>query len=94
VALKAGQLPATTLHPGQLVALVDTPGQTAQSSTATVGAAPASMDGTVVRVGAPDTQGVTTVDVAVPAASALTLAAWVQTGNVALILRYGPGAGS
>ncbi|MFZ3475755.1 SAF domain-containing protein [Streptomyces sp. 4.24] len=89
VALKASQLPASRLAPGQKVLIVSTPdpSQAAAGGKAADVAAPKTVAATVVAVGLPaPATGVVVVDVAVPVVEGPTLAARVATGAVALIL--------
>ncbi len=88
VQLKPGQLPAGRLSVGEQVELVYTP-SSAQSALSTGSASstqlPTTVAATIVNVGAVDTQGNETVDVAVTATLAPGLAAQAATGDIALI---------
>ena len=89
VAVRPGQLPASGVRPGDEVLLVPVPGdQTATG--APVGAASEPSDqptpARVAHVGAADTDGVSTVDVVVAAATGPQVAALASTGRVALVL--------
>ncbi len=88
VQLKPGQLPAGRLSVGEQVELVYTP-SSAQSALSTGSASstqlPTTVQATIVNVGAVDTQGNETVDVAVTATLAPGLAAQAATGDIALI---------
>lgn len=89
VLLKPGQLPATPLSLGQSVLVVATPAQDADLPTSI----PLTLPGTIVRVGAVDTDGNTTVDLAVSTTNGPALAAWAATGRVAVIVQSRDSAG-
>ncbi|MGP4001708.1 SAF domain-containing protein [Streptomyces sp. 8N706] len=83
VGLKPEQVPATTLSPGQKVQIVAVPGPDEEVEQQQ----PSTIPARVVKVGnpAPGT-GVVVVDVAASGTDAPTLAAWVSTGNVRLLV--------
>jgi hypothetical protein len=82
VALSPGQMPGEPLLPGDMVAIVETPGPSEQAS-----ASPAVVEATVLRthVGA-GTFDQTVVDVLVPAERAPELTARVATGRIGVVL--------
>jgi hypothetical protein len=82
VALSPGQMPGEPLLPGDVVAIVETPGPSEQAS-----ASPAVVEATVLRthVGA-GTFDQTVVDVLVPAERAPELTARVATGRIGVVL--------
>lgn len=84
LALPPSRVPATGLTPGTPVLVVSTP--TAEADAGSVGAPP-TIVATVVRVGTPDLNGVTTVDVTVPAGDGPALAARAATGRIAVVVR-------
>jgi hypothetical protein len=95
IGLKASQLPASRLSPGDTVLVVSTPSEAARAARESTGKgaasqAPKTVQARVVRVGekAANT-GDVVVDVAVPAAEGPALAAQAATGNVALTLDAG-----
>ncbi|MFC9624407.1 SAF domain-containing protein [Streptomyces sp. NPDC056930] len=87
IGLKAEQVPATALVPGQKVQLVHVPAQGAVDTGKAFGAAPRTIAGRVVKASesAPGT-GVVVVDVAMPADDGPTAAAWVSSGTLRLVL--------
>jgi hypothetical protein len=89
VAVRPGQLPASGVRPGDQVLLVPVPGDQTPTG-APVGAASEPSDqptpARVAHVGAADTDGVSTVDVVVAAATGPQVAALASTGRVALVL--------
>ncbi|MFG3051664.1 SAF domain-containing protein [Kitasatospora sp. NPDC048239] len=76
VSAKRTQLPATRLLPGVQIVVVFTPDT----------GRPESMGAVVTAVGRVDTDGSQVVDVAVPAADAARLAAWVASGRIQVVL--------
>lgn len=89
VALSPAQLPAEPLAAGDRVRLVDTPGAAASGSAAAAGTdarGPHAVPAVVVGVAQPREDGTVVVDVTVPAADAVGLAASASTGRVALVL--------
>ncbi|MFE6020800.1 SAF domain-containing protein [Streptomyces sp. NPDC056441] len=87
IGLKAEQVPATALVPGQKVQLVHVPAQGAVDTGKASGAAPRTIAGRVVKASksAPGT-GVVVVDVATSAGDGPTAAAWVSSGTLRLVL--------
>ena len=85
VQAKPGQLPATPLVPGEQVVIVTTPGQDNTGSTSA--GVPTTLTAQVVRVGAADSSGDVTVDVAIDANDGPTLAARASTGNIAIVVQ-------
>ena len=83
VAVPPSRLPAGSLQPGDTVLVVDTPAPGADAPTLP----PSTVAATVVRLGAPDVNGVTVVDVTVAAASGPALAARSATGRIALVVQ-------
>lgn len=81
VAVKPTQMPATPLGAGDPVTLVATPGDGQELPT---GTSPA-MKATVVATRTLD-DGTSVVDVTVPTPQAGTLASWVSTGRVVIVL--------
>ncbi len=91
IGLKASQLPATRLSPGDEVQIVFTPSEGEQAAgkndANSPDAGPESVAARIVRVGAEQqTTGDRVVDVAVPAAQGARLAAQASTGDVALVV--------
>ncbi|WP_327071855.1 SAF domain-containing protein [Kitasatospora sp. NBC_01302] len=82
---KPGQLPAETLLPGQVVTVVQTPGQ--QDGTGASPAQPATISAVIVQVAAPDANGARVVDLAVSPVDSPALASWAATGRVAIVLK-------
>ncbi|MFJ2775754.1 MULTISPECIES: SAF domain-containing protein [unclassified Kitasatospora] len=76
VSAKRTQLPATRLQPGAQIVVVFTPDTGRPDSLAAV----------VTTIGRVDTDGSQVVDVAVPAADAARLAAWVASGRIQVVL--------
>ncbi|SEM80717.1 SAF domain-containing protein [Streptacidiphilus jiangxiensis] len=85
--VKPGQLPTTTLVPGEKVLIVSTPGQNPATDTGASAGAPSTLPAQVVRVGTADSSGNLTVDVSVDANAGATLAARASTGNIAIIVQ-------
>ena len=83
VALPAERMPAGSLQPGDEVLVVDTPAAGADPPSTP----PASIQATVVRVGAADVNGVSVVDVTVAAGDGPALAARAATGRIAVVLQ-------
>jgi hypothetical protein len=88
VALKASQLPASGLTPGQHVLVVATPGAAGQSTGGTSGqpAMTSPVTATVYQVSAPGQDGNVTVDLLVTSASGPPIAQQDSTGQIALIV--------
>lgn len=80
--LKSGQLPARGLQAGERVLVVQTPADSGSSTEPTGTPIPA----TVVDVGAPDENGVTTVDVVVDSPNGPLVATRAGTGRVAVVV--------
>jgi hypothetical protein len=78
----AERLPATGLRPGDRLLVVDTPTQAADPPTER----PETFDVVVARVGAPDLNGVSVIDVVAAADDGPALAARAATGRFALVL--------
>jgi hypothetical protein len=85
LAVPATRMPVGALAAGDRVLMVSTPARDAEPPTT----APATLRATVVRLGEPDLDGVTVVDVTVPSADGPLAAAWSATGRVALLLEPG-----
>ena len=83
LAVPPSRLPAGSLQPGDRVLVVDTPSPGADVPTLP----PATVAATVVRLGPPDVNGVTVVDVTVATADGPALAARSATGRIALVLQ-------
>jgi hypothetical protein len=88
VAVGPSQLPNWPLQAGDRVLVVGTPPQDADPPAGR----PESITATVVGVGGPDVDGLRVIDVRVPAGTGPTLAAWVATGRVAIVLLPPAGA--
>ena len=88
IALRPSQLPAQGLRAGDVVQVVSTPGEGGEVPTEL----PASVRATVLRVGEPDMDGISVVDVQTPATDGAVLAARVATGRIALVVEA-PGGG-
>jgi SAF domain-containing protein len=88
VALKASQLPASGLKPGDHVVVVATPGTAGQQAGGTTGqqAMNSAVPATVYQVSAPDQNGNVTVDLLVTAANGPPVAEQDSTGQIALIV--------
>lgn len=84
IAVPASRMPATGLAPGTSILVVSTPTVDADAAAAKP---PASIAATVIRVGTPDLNGLTPVDVAVPAGDGPALAARAATGRIAVVVR-------
>jgi hypothetical protein len=82
VALLPAQLPAEPLQAGDRIRIVDTPASQAEPPATT----PHTIGAVVVAAAAPNANGLTIVDLTVPAEQAADLAARVATGRIALIL--------
>lgn len=87
LSLQAGQLPAQPLRQGATVRLVDTPRAQDEPPTGT----PTATTATVVEAHAPAEDGSRIIDVTVPTAQAVGLAARAATGRIALVLDPGTG---
>ena len=83
IALPATRLPAGALQAGDRVLIVDTPAAGAEVPTLP----PSTIAATVVRLGPPDLNGVTVLDVTVASADGPALAARSGTGRIALVLQ-------
>lgn len=83
VALPATRMPAGSLHAGDKVLVVDTPPADADAPTLP----PSTIPATVVRLGEPDLNGVTVVDVTVSSTDGPALAARSATGRIAVVLQ-------
>lgn len=83
LAVPPSRLPAGSLQPGDRILVVDTPAPGADPPTLP----PATFAATVVRLGEPDVNGVTVVDVTVATADGPALAARSATGRIALALQ-------
>ncbi|MBC9729317.1 hypothetical protein H8R17_32385 [Streptomyces sp. TRM68367] len=89
IGLKASQMPATRLSPGDRVLVVSAPSDGTQTDTGTSGteSTPKTVSARVVRVGEKQqTTNEQVVDVAVPAEDGPRLAAQAATGDVALVV--------
>ncbi|MFI2373165.1 SAF domain-containing protein [Streptomyces sp. NPDC018833] len=87
--LKPGQLPASRLSPGMKVLVVSTPGKdTAASGTSKPQDTelPKTLPATVINVGAADSSGSLTLDVAVAATDGPTLAVRAASGDIAVVV--------
>jgi hypothetical protein len=82
LALPAARMPAGGLHPGDPLLVVDTPPADADPPSLQ----PGTIRATVVRVGAPDLNGVTAVDVTVSVGDGPALAARAATGRIAVMI--------
>jgi hypothetical protein len=85
LAIPASRMPAGSLSAGARVLMVSTPVRDADAPTSP----PPTLRATVVRLGDTDLDGVTVVDVTVPAAEGPIAASWSATGRIALILESG-----
>ena len=87
VALKASQLPASGLAPGEQVLVIATPGAAGQPASGS-GQAPLTQDvpATVDRVTAPDGSGTVTADLLVAAGQGPAVAQQDSTGQIALVI--------
>lgn len=83
LALPATRMPAGSLQAGDQVLVVDTPPKDADPPTLP----PSTIPATVVRLGPPDVNGVTVVDVTVGSGDGPALAARSATGRIALVLQ-------
>ena len=81
--VSAERLPASGLTAGDRILVVDTPATAADPPST----APESFAATVVRLGAPDLNGVSVIDVVVAEADGPALAARAATGRFALVLQ-------
>jgi hypothetical protein len=88
VAVKAGQLPARGLTPGDQVLVIATPAQQGQDETPADGSAPLTKDtaASVDAVSAPDADGTVRVDLVVDAQLGPPIAKQASTGRLALVL--------
>ncbi len=94
VALRASQLPASGLAPGDEVLVVATPGAAGQAASGSGQAALAQdVPATVYQVSAPDTSGDVVVDLLVAAGQGPAVAQQDSTGQIALIVTALGGAG-
>jgi hypothetical protein len=84
LALPSARMPAGGLHPGDPVLVVDTPPADADPPASP----PATIPATVVRVGGPDLNGVTAVDVSVAVGDGPALAARAATGRIAVVVQH------
>ena len=90
--LKAGQLPAVGVAPGQRVLLVATPTDTAQGTALGTPAEP--IEATIAESGEPDpSTGVRVVDVRVPQEVGVALARIAASGSVTVVVLPPPGGG-
>lgn len=83
ISLPASRIPAGSLQPGDRVLVVDTPPAGGDAPTLP----PTTIAATVVRLGAPDLNGVTVIDVTVASADGPALAARSATGRIALVVQ-------
>lgn len=83
VALPATRMPVGGLAAEDRVQVVSTPSRDGELPAEV----PTTIDATVVRLGAPDLDGVTVVDLSVAPGDGALLAAWSATGRVALVLQ-------
>ena len=81
--VSAERLPASGLSAGDRLLVVDTPAVAADPPST----APESIEATVARLGAPDLNGVSVIDVVVAEADGPALAARAATGRFALVLQ-------
>ncbi|GAB2711561.1 SAF domain-containing protein [Kitasatospora kifunensis] len=89
VLAKEGQLPAEPVQPGQVVTVVQTPGQ--QDASGAAPGQPATISAVVVQVAAPDANGTRVVDLAVSPVDSPALASWAAMGRVAIVLKAAKG---
>lgn len=87
VPLRESQMPSEGLRAGDAVQVVSTPGEGGE----TPSGMPPSVDASVVRVGEPDMDGYTVVDVQTSSTDGAVLAARVATGRIALVLEAADG---
>jgi hypothetical protein len=83
LALASGRIPAGGLETGDRLLIVDTPPADADPPAT----APRTFEVTVARVGAPDLNGVSVVDVVAPEADGPAVAARAATGRFALVVQ-------
>ncbi|MFZ5871536.1 MAG: SAF domain-containing protein, partial [Actinomycetota bacterium] len=83
IALPATRMPAGSLQAGDKVLVVDTPPADADAPTLP----PSTIPATIVRLGAPDLNGVTVVDVTVADSDGPALAARSATGRIAVVVQ-------
>ena len=83
LAVAADRMPAGGLTPGDRVLVVETPPAAGDPPTTP----PVTIAATVVRRGEPDLNGVTVVDVTVPAQDGPALAARAATGRIAVVVQ-------
>ena len=86
VAVRAGQLPARGVRPGDAVLLVPVPGDQARTGETAGDPVGESIPARVVLASSADVDGVSTVDVVVTAAVGPRVAALASTGRVAVVL--------
>lgn len=84
LALPSARMPAGGLRPGDPVLVVDTPPADADPPTRP----PATIPAVVVRVGPPDLNGVSAVDVTVAVGDGPALAARAATGRIAVVVQH------
>lgn len=82
IAIPASRMPVGSLAAGDQILVVDTPAADADPSIT----APATIPATVVRVGSPDVNGTTVLDVTVAVGDGPELAARSATGRIAVVL--------
>src|SRR5690606_9114828 len=82
VAVTRAQLPSEPLRPGDVIRVVETPG----SQEAAPSGVPAWIEATVVRSTVDESTQQRVIDVVLPTRDALTLAARVATGRIAVVL--------
>ena len=83
LAVPANRMPAGPLQAGDQVLVVDTPATDADAPTLP----PSTIPATVVRMGQPDLNGVTVIDVTVTTTDGPALAARSATGRIAVVLQ-------
>jgi hypothetical protein len=81
--LPASRTPATGLHPGDQIMVVLTPSADAAAPDSVPDRIPAH----VARVGDPDPNGITPVDVYTTYNDGATLATWAATGRIAIVVQ-------
>ncbi len=82
IAVPATRMPAGGLQPGDRLLVVDTPSADAEPAATP----PSTIPATVVRIGPPDVNGVTVVDVTAATGDGPALAAHAASGRIALIV--------
>jgi len=91
VPLKAADLPASGLAPGDQVLVIATPGAGGQpASGAAASQLPGDVPATVYQVSAPDQSGTVTIDLLVQSGYGPPVAAQASTGQVALVVTRRP----